>query len=1094
MERCFGLIGLAMVMTLAFACDDGKARPGDDAGPVDAAPDVGVMDSAPSPDVICGPGLTPHVSACVPTLDSCKQGEVPVPGGGCKAVGVETCSGGLKGPAEPSCTSVGVEECTGGLKGPAEPSCTSVGVEECPGGLLGADGSCTPLGPPTTCSSGWATTSGGWCEPVLPTAACPGGTLEQIGSATCQAIGDCGSGTYGAIQTGASTIFVDQGYAGPDSDGSQAKPFKTIGAALKVAAAGAQIAVAAGTYAESLSVQTPLALEGRCAEKVVIQGQAGAGAAPALAIGAKVTLRGLSVTGPQVGIRLDQAEALIEQAAVQSCGGLGLLATKGSKLTLKHSVVAGNHGAGVEIKGATADLDHVVLRDNESDSTSGLGGEGVRVSADSQPSTVTITDSVVNKNRGSGVSAAGSTVTIERSVVNGTRPRAKDNTEGSGIGAASSALLTVKDSVVSNNQHPAVSLVGAEATLERTVVRDTRSRDLDKLGGTGIQAVFDAAGPAKLTLKDCLLHGNRNVGVAVAGSDATLERTVVRYTKPQDKDGKYGIGLQAGFGVPGETASTVTIDDCLFADNHGQGLSLWGAKATVRRTVVRGTEPQSADGKYGTGIKAGPLGQQLLQADLTVQDCLVQDNSSFGVELDGAKALLERTVVRDTRARTDKKYGIGVQGYNGADMTVKECLVVGNRQMGISLMGCTGTVERSIVRDTAPQLLDKAAGYGIAAEFYKVGSVLSVKDSLVANNTTVGVSLEDASATIEGTVVRDTRPKALDLTAGDGIQAIGEGQAPSVLTVKECLVSNNRNSGISVYGTKASIERTIVQDTGPRESDRKGVAGVEVRAWLEVSSELTMKDSLVSNNRGVGLQLCGSSGTVERTVVRDSLPRALDGIGGHGIVARRIEDLPSTLELADCEVASNRSVGIAVLASTATVDRTVVRETRADAADNRFGIGIQASLLPDGAGAWTGDPSSLTLRDSLVSGNRATGISVASSKATVERCIVRETQVDGAGNGYGDGIQAVLHQKGDTATLEISDTLVESSVRSGLFCVGTGGQVQRSVFRKNVFAVVLDKGADPTVTPDVVFEDNSQNKIVYGQDLDEAPLVGVPSE
>jgi hypothetical protein len=98
--------------------------------------------------------------------------------------------------------------------------------------------------------------------------------MEAIGQATCQPVSDCGTGTYGKIPLTSSTVFVDQTSTGSGADGSAKKPYPTIGQAIKAAPAGAQIAVAAGKYVESLSLAKKVTLQGRCPQLVVLQGSA----------------------------------------------------------------------------------------------------------------------------------------------------------------------------------------------------------------------------------------------------------------------------------------------------------------------------------------------------------------------------------------------------------------------------------------------------------------------------------------------------------------------------------------------------------------------------------------------------------------------------------------------------------------------------------------------------------------------------------------------------------------------------------------------------------------------------------------------------
>ena len=67
---------------------------------------------------------------------------------------------------------------------------------------------------------------------------------------------------------------------------------------------------------------------------------------------------------------------------------------------------------------------------------------------------------------------------------------------------------------------------------------------------------------------------------------------------------------------------------------------------------------------------------------------------------------------------------------------------------------------------------------------------------------------------------------------------------------------------------------------------------------------------------------------------------------------------------------------------------SVVRDTRAQLSTRTLGLGIHAGIDPRGQGRG----STLTLRDSLVAANRVVGIQLSSSTATLERSVVRDTR------------------------------------------------------------------------------------------------------
>src|SRR5262249_30401199 len=89
----------------------------------------------------------------------------------------------------------------------------------------------------------------------------------------CHEVMPCGSGTWGDIPVEASTQFVDNTYAGGDSDGTMAKPWTTINDAIAQAESGAIVAVAAGTYPEDVLINSkPVRLWGLCPAMVEIAG------------------------------------------------------------------------------------------------------------------------------------------------------------------------------------------------------------------------------------------------------------------------------------------------------------------------------------------------------------------------------------------------------------------------------------------------------------------------------------------------------------------------------------------------------------------------------------------------------------------------------------------------------------------------------------------------------------------------------------------------------------------------------------------------------------------------------------------------------
>jgi hypothetical protein len=772
--RCISVL----LLTCCCACNSGDGQ-----APADGAPDAGPAVDGPNP---CPPGLEPYKTACVPVFDTCAENEVPLLGGGCKRVGVEACDGGLKGPP---------------------------------------DWTCTPIGPPTTCPTGWSTVAGGWCEPTVPAGPCPAGSMKVIGKTSCQPVGDCGSGTWGAIKTGASTIFVDQAYTGSDSDGSQAKPYTTITQALQQAASGAQIAVAAGDYAEEVSISKQVTIEGRCAEKVKIKGQ---GYAAVSVTGASVELRGLTVTGASSGIYASGATLLGVHLAVSGCGNWGILANLGTKLTLQDALVQGNTSTGIWLVDGEATLERVDLRQTAPDPNSLQDGQGLYVSADKALTQVTVRDSVIQENTSQGIELIGAKAVVDGCLISDNKSRPKDGTFGEGIFAMTGssgqpAALDLRSSVVANNNSNGVFANSSQVKISNTVVRDTQP---DNAGNEGMGIWINVGG--SLELQDSLLYKNRGVGVYLSGADGTIAHTLVRGTLPLKtpmpvlKD-LQGAGIASVAEAEAELAN-LDLTDCLVEDNAIVGIGLINTNGTIQRTLVRNTVPNAITKTFGVGILSGPSSAKT--PTLALEDCALTDNHYAALFLYETDTTIARTVVRDTEpAATGGKFGHGVLSYGmlkNAELSLEESVVAYNAGTEVFLLSTNGVLDQVLVVDSpdqAPEAYHVSTGVVafpvLTALLSGEAPTLTVRRSLVANHQMVGVQLSAVEATVEQSAIRNTLTTASGAEFGDGLSVEVLKEVPKVaasLTVTDSLVEKSARAGLLARGAGGSVSRSVFRE------------------------------------------------------------------------------------------------------------------------------------------------------------------------------------------------------------------------------------------------------------------------------------------
>jgi hypothetical protein len=747
---------------------------GEPASPADAGVDA-KLDGATAQ---CAAGLKPNGPACVPIFDHCADDEVPLLGGGCKKVGVEECTPASGGR---------------GIKGPPDWTCTSIG-------------------PPTTCLPGWLQTTDG-CAPILPAAACGSGTMEVIGESACQAVGDCGHGTWGDLKTDATTIFVDGNHAG-SGDGSAEKPYATIGAALATATAGARIAVAAGTYNEDLVLDEPLVLEGRCTSMVTINGTPAAAHAAVevspsgTAVGG-FELRGLTITGPRGGLWIEKAKVALQAVAVDGCGEIGVTATRAT-IDLRRVLLAKNHAAGISLSHGVATLDRVVAKDSLPRASDGKWGVGV---AADRRSTLTVRDSVFSGNRFLAVGVVSSDASLTRVVVRDTGVfamwSADESWNGPPDGPAKASSLVVADSLVWG-----IQLAAATARIERTVVSASPlifsggiaafSQYVPQVGASRVPEVV----PSSVTIRDCRVAHVKGVGVMIRSSAGTIERTVIEATEPYVTDDGYGVVAENG---GDEASSSLVLRDSLVADNES-GVVVSGSNASIDRTVVRDSQA---------------VGVVSARGAIAVRDSLLAHNQGNGLLVIGAAATVERTVIRDTEPNA-LALGDGIITASGepacascersrASLTLRESLLLRNRYTGVGVICATAVIERSAIRDTQfPPSADGTAGIAVYQGEGCSSAEARLSETVIEKSRGAGLLvLFSASVHMERSAVHDTL-RAGPYGWGDGIQVASvvpgwlapHTTGPTRLELHDSLVEGSARVGLIFYGAEGSVQRS----------------------------------------------------------------------------------------------------------------------------------------------------------------------------------------------------------------------------------------------------------------------------------------------
>jgi hypothetical protein len=907
--------------------------------------------------------------ACAPVFDDCPgPAEIAVLGGGCRPVGVTQCATGFVSDSEGGCDPVL----------PADP---------CPSGTMEVIGQtgCQPVGI-TQCAQGFLSDGQGGCDAVLPADPCPSGTMEVLGETDCQPISDCGTTTWGNITTDATTVFVDASYSGGNSDGSQAAPFLTVAEAFAAAGPGGQIAVAEGLYVERLNVSKPVHLVGRCADLVTIQGTTFLGQdRPPVSInsaGSGTTVQGVTLTGDAVGLEILGAENIsVIETRVVDTGLVGVYAARDASATFRRVLVERCSVAGLYLEGARVEVVESAIRENVLDAN-GMFGRGIHSQCDSS-----------------------------------------ENVCG---------MLTVTDSVFLRNRDIGIAIMGLDATLASSVVRDTRS-DGSRSAGVGVAASCDpnenVCGSVSIT--HSVIERNRQGGVVMYGVDLDLTATVVRDTEVQERDGLYGVGIEAACDGDTQTCGSLNVTESVIAGNRYTGIAIFGVPTAVTSSVVRDTTPDD-HGEFGRGIEAecGVVPGQC--GNLTVTESLVERNTEQGLSIVGVDAALNAVVVRDTHSNSNGSGGVGVSSRCDSSgtcgrLTVTGSLLSGNRHYGLMAEGPETTVTASVVRDTMGRQADGLAGTGILTMCHE------------------------------------------DTGMCGGLQVIG------------CVIEGNREAGISAAGPDAEIDSTVVR---ANQSDANGLFGRGINGQCFSATgpcgTLYITDSLVKENREGGVFAFGVHTVVISTVVRDTVGRESDGKYGRGINAQCEEALAEcgSITIMDTLVARSRGTGIAVFSVRTSLDGVTVFDTRPH--DNgpwldqcSAGIGAVCDVGAEDCG-------SLDVTGCVVRSSYTTGISTEGVPGSVQSTLVESVLANPADDAWGYGVEVAGLEGSSSLEFELRYCRIRDAVLAGVLFVRSAGMVGQSVIRGAVYSVVANVGSPVEIAGDNDLSGTEQDGLFWG--------------
>lgn len=493
------------------------------------------------------------------------------------------------------------------------------------------------------------------------------------GDAACRAVMECAPGRWGDIPVEPGTQYVDVAYAGGGSDGSDAKPWTTISSAVAAAAPSALIAVAEGSYHEDVRISgKSVRLWGVCPDRVALVATGAKLAALLIEVEAGGTeVHGIALSGPAVGIGVSGSEDVtVDRVWVHDTAsrGINVQNTLGAtRVSVTDSLVERSHDIGLFLTGSDGLVEGTVVRETMAGLSDQTSGRGIVIQAcgikqgctPAVRSNVTVTGSLVEQSQDTGIFVYGADATVAATVVRRTLPRLSDQARGVGIEIvpcradacvpAVPANVAVTGSLVEQNRHASIFVLGSAALVERTVVRGTLAQLSDGRSGRGIAVqpctIDDACAVplwSTVSVLASLVEQNHDVGIFVVGSDAVIEGTIVRETLPQPSDQTSGRGMSLQSCTPDSgcdptVIANVYLRSVLVDQNHDVGIYMVGAEAVIETSLVQNTLARPLDGNFGDGI-AIHAGDSLVSS--SVKRTRIASNARAGLVNFGSNVLI----------------------------------------------------------------------------------------------------------------------------------------------------------------------------------------------------------------------------------------------------------------------------------------------------------------------------------------------------------------------------------------------------------------------------------------------------------------------
>ena len=514
-------------------------------------------------------------------------------------------------------------------------------------------------------------------------------------------------------------------------DGSQGKPFSTLGAAAKVALSGHCIALSAGSYAGTMVAGGVSVLGTGAADVQSNKGRRTVIAAPPGSVALAATkgkggiIRGVAlIADDSVALAIDEVDGLtVTQVRVEGAVGVGVDARRATNLTLEHVTVRDVTKAQASPTDAGVDLPSVDLGAPD------LGAPDLGAPDLGAPDLVA--PDLGAPEAGVPDSAADAGLST-------------DAIPGVDAGAPAPDSAPAPDAAPVPDSAPAVDSAAAK---EAGTTPDAGSGTQEETGA-GIGVLLAVKSSAEVI--SCEVTNCETQGVLIHGSKVTLRKSKVTGSQ------YFGLALDCSGGCSNGGS---TLVDNEITKNKGIGLLVIGGTHTIKDNRVE-------EVSFGEGWQTGVL---LHKVTLTFSGNTIRKSAGQGLLVDACSGTVNNNTVSSNADR-----GVWIQNVSKG-LLFDGNTIDANDHVGLGVLDSDAvTIKGGSVTNTKERMIPSGpnsewVGDGLQVSQSGASQKIQIQGVELKNNERVGLAITTSSVTTNKVVVSGSK---FDLIAQKGSSAV----------------------------------------------------------------------------------------------------------------------------------------------------------------------------------------------------------------------------------------------------------------------------------------------------------------------------------